>query len=166
MESELNELFRLEQIFNRTLLTTPAVQLWTVYLDYVRRRNPLTTDTTGQARRIISSAYDLAIKHIGMDKDSGSIWTDYIQFIRSGPGAAGGSGWQDQQKMDLLRKAYQRAICVPMQALNTLWKEYDQFEMGLNKLTVSKVFSLILWAVADFRAHRGGSFSKNILQRI
>ncbi|KAL3493807.1 hypothetical protein BJX62DRAFT_199555 [Aspergillus germanicus] len=138
MESELNELFRLEQIFNRTLLTIPAVQLWTVYLDYVRRRNPLTTDTTGQARRIISSAYDLAIKHIGMDKDSGSIWTDYIQFIRSGPGAAGGSGWQDQQKMDLLRKAYQRAICVPMQALNTLWKEYDQFEMGLNKLTGRK----------------------------
>ncbi|KAL2866955.1 cleavage polyadenylation factor subunit RNA14 [Aspergillus lucknowensis] len=138
MESELNELFRLEQIFNRTLLTIPAVQLWTVYLDYVRRRNPLSTDTTGQARRIISSAYDLAIKHIGMDKDSGSIWTDYVQFIRSGPGNVGGSGWQDQQKMDLLRKAYQRAICVPMQALNTFWKEYDQFEMGLNKLTGRK----------------------------
>ncbi|KAL3475027.1 hypothetical protein BJX99DRAFT_166708 [Aspergillus californicus] len=138
MESELNELFRLEQIFNRTLLTIPAVQLWTVYLDYVRRRNPLTTDTTGQARKIISSAYELAFKHVGMDKDSGSIWTDYVQFIRSGPGTAGGSGWQDQQKMDLLRKAYQRAICVPMQVVNTLWKEYDQFEMGLNKLTGRK----------------------------
>ncbi|KAL5334028.1 hypothetical protein BJX70DRAFT_379336 [Aspergillus crustosus] len=135
MESELNELFRLEQIFNRTLLTIPAVQLWTVYLDYVRRRNPLSTDASGQARKIISSAYELALTHIGMDKDSGSIWTDYIQFIRSGPGSVGGSGWQDQQKMDLLRKAYQRAICVPMQVVNTLWKEYDQFEMGLNKLT-------------------------------
>ncbi|KAL4885127.1 hypothetical protein BJY04DRAFT_215003 [Aspergillus karnatakaensis] len=138
MESELNELFRLEQIFNRTLLTIPAVQLWTVYLDYVRRRNPLSTDTSGQARKIISSAYELALTHIGMDKDSGSIWTDYIQFIRSGPGNVGGSGWQDQQKMDLLRKAYQRAICVPMQVVNTLWKEYDQFEMGLNKLTGRK----------------------------
>ncbi|KAL3434436.1 mRNA 3'-end-processing protein rna14 [Aspergillus tetrazonus] len=138
MESELNELFRLEQIFNRTLLTIPAVQLWTVYLDYVRRRNPLSTDTTGQARKVISSAYELALQHIGMDKESGSIWTDYIQFIRSGPGNVGGSGWQDQQKMDLLRKAYQRAICVPMQAVNTLWKEYDQFEMGLNKLTGRK----------------------------
>ncbi|KAL4918544.1 hypothetical protein BDW62DRAFT_181073 [Aspergillus aurantiobrunneus] len=138
MESELNELFRLEQIFNRTLLIIPAVQLWTVYLDYVRRRNPLSTDTSGQARKIISSAYELALQHIGMDKDSGSIWNDYIQFIRSGPGNVGGSGWQDQQKMDLLRKAYQRAICVPMQVVNTLWKEYDQFEMGLNKLTGRK----------------------------
>ncbi|GKZ73449.1 mRNA 3'-end-processing protein rna14 [Aspergillus niger] len=138
MESELNELFRLEQIFNRTLLTIADVQLWTVYLDYVRRRNPLTTDTNGQARRIISSAYELALQHIGIDKDSGSIWSDYVQFIRSGPGNVGGSGWQDQQKMDLLRKAYQRAIGVPTQAVNTLWKEYDQFEMGLNKLTGRK----------------------------
>ena len=63
-------------------------------------------------------------------------WSDYIQFIRSGPGNVGGSGWQDQQKMDLLRKGYQKALCVPTQAVNTLWKEYDQFEMGLNKLTV------------------------------
>ena len=136
MESENNELFRLEQIFNRTLLAIPSVQLWTVYLGYVRRRNPLTMDTTGQARQIISSAYDLALRYIGIDKDSGSVWTDYVQFIRSGPGNVGGSNWQDQQKMDLLRKAYQRAISVPTQAVNTLWKEYDLFEMGLNKLTV------------------------------
>ncbi|KAJ5634202.1 RNA-processing protein HAT helix [Penicillium herquei] len=138
MESELNELFRLEQIFNRTLLTIPSVNLWSVYLDYVRRRNPLTTDTSGQARRVISSAYDLALQYVGMDKDSGNVWTDYVEFIRSGPGTVGGSGWQDQQKMDLLRKAYQKAIAVPTQAVNGLWKEYDQFEMGLNKLTGRK----------------------------
>ncbi|CAL5870382.1 uncharacterized protein PFLUO_LOCUS4618 [Penicillium psychrofluorescens] len=135
MESEVNELFRLEQIFNRALLTIPNIQLWNVYLDYVRRRNPLTTDTS---RTVISSAYDLALTYIGMDKDSGNVWSDYVEFIRSGPGTVGGSGWQDQQKMDLLRKAYQKAIGVPTQAVNTLWKEYDQFEMGLNKLTGRK----------------------------
>lgn len=138
MESENSELFRLEQIFSKTLLTVPSVQLWTVYLDYVRRRNNLTTDTTGQARRTISSAYDFALQNIGIDKDSGSVWMDYIQFILSGPGNVGGSGWQDQQKMDSVRKAYQKAICIPTQAVNSLWKDYDQFEMGLNKLTVRK----------------------------
>ncbi|KAK2800190.1 mRNA 3'-end-processing protein rna14 [Onygenales sp. PD_10] len=138
MESENNELYRLEQIFNKSLLSIPSVQLWSVYLDYVRRRNNLTTDTTGQARGIISSAYDFALQNIGVDKDSAPVWVDYIQFIRSGPGNIGGSGWQDQQKMDLLRKAYQRAICVPTQAVNNFWKEYDQFEMGLNKLTGRK----------------------------
>lgn len=137
MEAELNELFRLEQIFSRTLLTIPDVRLWTVYLDYVRRRNPLTTDTTGQARRIITAAYDLAFQHVGVDKDAGAIYAEYVQFIRSGPGNAGGSGWQDQQKMDLLRKAYHKAICVPNQETSALWNQYDQFEKSLNKMTVS-----------------------------
>lgn len=150
MESELNELFRLEQIFNRTLLTVRSVGLWSVYLDYVRRRNPLSTDASGQARQVISSAYDLALQYVGMDKDSGNIWHDYVEFIRSGPGNVGGSGWQDQQKMDLLRKAYQKAICVPTQAVNALWKEYDQFEMGLNKLTVSLISTPGLGAVLTF----------------
>ena len=141
MESENNELYRLEQVFNRTLLTIPNVHLWSVYLDYVRRRNPETTESSGQARRIISSAYDLAILNMGMDKDSASIWTDYIEFLRSGPGNIGGPNWQDQQKMYILRKAYQKAICVPTHAVNVLWKEYDQFEMGLNKLTVKPVLA-------------------------
>ncbi|EED19907.1 CFIA complex component Rna14, putative [Talaromyces stipitatus ATCC 10500] len=138
MESENNELQRLEQIFNRTLLNIPNVQLWTVYLDYIRRRHPLTTDTSGQARRTITSAYDLALTHVGLDRDAASLWLDYVEFIKTGPGVVGGTNWQDQQKMDLLRKAYQRAICVPTHSLNTLWKEYDQFEMGLNKLTGRK----------------------------
>ncbi|KAI5297612.1 mRNA 3'-end-processing protein rna14, partial [Ascosphaera atra] len=129
------ELYRLEQIFNRSLLNVPYVQLWGTYLDYVRRRNNLTNDTSGQARSIITSAYVFALQKIGIDKDSAQIWVDYIQFLRTAPGIIGGTTWQDQQKMDTLRKAYQRAVIVPMQALNTLWKEYDQFEMGLNKLT-------------------------------
>lgn len=161
MESEVNELFRLEQIFNRALLAIPNIQLWNVYLDYVRRRNPLTTDSSGQARTVISSAYDLALKHVGMDKDSGNIWTDYVEFIRSGPGNVGGSGWQDQQKMDLLRKAYQRAICVPTQAVNSLWKEYDQFEMGLNKLTVSSAFWFVSSTMLIVLFSRVGSSFKN-----
>ncbi|KAG7148656.1 hypothetical protein HYQ46_002487 [Verticillium longisporum] len=37
--------------------------------------------------------------------------------------------------MDQLRKAYHRAITVPMSALTELWKDYDQFELGLNKAT-------------------------------
>ena len=116
---------------------TPNVGLWTKYLDYIRRRNDL-SDSTGQARQVVSQAYEFVIDNIGLDKDSGRIWGDYIQFIKYGPGVVGGNQWQDQQKMDQLRKAYQRAICVPIANVNTLWKDYDQFEMGLNKLTGRK----------------------------
>ena len=44
---------------------------------YPRRVNagvaPATRDT-------IRKAYEFALKHIGQDKDSGSIWRDYIQL--------------------------------------------------------------------------------------
>jgi cleavage stimulation factor subunit 3 len=113
------------------------VKLWTVYLNYIRRRNDLNNDASGKARQTITQSYEFVIEKIGMDRDSAGIWQDYIQFIKNGPGSVNGSGWQDQQKMDQLRKAYHRAICVPMAALNTLWKEYDAFEMSLNKATVS-----------------------------
>ena len=136
MENEAQNREHMETIFHRTLLQIPNLQLWSMYLDHIRRHNNTTTDTSGTARQIIHQAYDLALQKIGIDKESGKVWQDYVQFIRSGPGNIGGSNWQDQQKMDLLRKTYQRAICVPTQATNALWKEYDAFEMGLNKTTV------------------------------
>ncbi|GAB1317568.1 mRNA 3'-end-processing protein rna14 [Madurella fahalii] len=137
MELEMNNFPEAELIFNKSLMSTPNVNLWTKYLDYIRRRNDL-NDSSGNARQTVSRAYEFVIDNIGLDKDAGKIWAEYIQFIKFGPGTVGGSQWQDQQKMDQLRKAYQRAICVPIANVNTLWKEYDQFEMGLNKLTGRK----------------------------
>ncbi|MCJ1430343.1 mRNA 3'-end-processing protein rna14, partial [Sticta canariensis] len=138
MENESQNRAALEKIFHNTLLQIPNIQLWSMYLDHIRRHNNTTTDASGAARQIIHQAYDLALQHVGLDKDSGRLWQDYVQFIKSGPGIIGGSNWQDQQKMDLLRKTYQRAICVPTQSTNMLWKEYDGFENGLNKMTGRK----------------------------
>ncbi len=137
MELENDNFTAAESIFGRSLMTVPNVQLWSVYLDYIRRRNDLTTDVTGAARTTVTQAYDFVLANIGIDRDSGRIWQEYIQFVRSAPGQIGGTSWQDQQKMDQLRKAYQRSIVVPMSSVNALWKEYDQFEMSLNKMTVS-----------------------------
>ncbi|KAI5917413.1 hypothetical protein F4810DRAFT_46450 [Camillea tinctor] len=137
MELSLDNFAQAESIFGRTLLSVPNVQLWTAYLNYIRRRNDL-NDPTGQARQTVSQSYEFVLDNIGQDRDAGSIWQDYINFVKNGPGQVGGSSWQDQQKMDLLRKAYQRAICIPMGNLNSLWKEYDLFELGLNKMTGRK----------------------------
>ncbi|KAL7271787.1 mRNA 3'-end-processing protein rna14 [Rhizina undulata] len=138
MELGNNELIRVEQIFSRCLLQVPNVELWSIYLDYIRRRNNLTTDTAGKARAIVSQSYEFVLANIGCDKDAGKIWSDYVQFVKSGPGNVGGSGWLDQQKMDSLRKVYQKAVTQPVQGVEHLWKEYDQFEQGLNKMTARK----------------------------
>ncbi|KAL8679265.1 MAG: hypothetical protein Q9186_004456 [Xanthomendoza sp. 1 TL-2023] len=135
MENDLNNLTAKENIFQRVLLNLPNLQLWSAYVDHIRRRNNIETDTTGNARQVITQAYAVALDNIGLDKDSGYLWQEYIQFLKSRPGNVGGSSWQEQQKMDQLRAAYQRAIKVPTQATQSLWKEYDQFEMGINKAT-------------------------------
>ncbi|KAK3990965.1 hypothetical protein QBC44DRAFT_60050 [Cladorrhinum sp. PSN332] len=136
-ELDMNNFSEAEIIFGRSIKNVPNVNLWTKYLDYIRRRNDV-NDPSGEPRRVVASAYDFVIDNIGLDKDSGKIWAEYIQFLKSGPGTVGGSQWQDQQKMDQLRKAYQRAIVVPIANVNTLWKEYGEWEMTLNKLTGRK----------------------------
>ena len=105
LEMSLDNFQQAEGIFQRVLFAMPHVQLWTSYLNYVRRKNDL-NDPTGQARQTVNAAYEFVLDNIGQDRDAGSIWQDYIAFIKSGPGQLGGTGWQDQQKMDLLRKAY------------------------------------------------------------
>ncbi|KAJ3563456.1 hypothetical protein NPX13_g8191 [Xylaria arbuscula] len=134
LEMSLDNFTQAEGILQRVLVAMPHVQLWTAYLNYVRRMNDL-NDPSGVARQTVNAAYEFVLDNIGQDRDASTIWQDYIAFIKSGPGQLGGTGWQDQQKMDLLRKAYQRAICIPMANLNIFWKEYDQFELGLNKMT-------------------------------
>ncbi|TDL17624.1 hypothetical protein BD410DRAFT_831360 [Rickenella mellea] len=40
--------------------------------------------------------------------------------------------------MDALRKVYHRAVQIPLENVEVLWKELDAFEMGLNKITAKK----------------------------
>ena len=133
METELENFVQVEQIFGRSIQNTPSLPLFSSYIDYVRRRYPL---EEGENRKIIIQAYEFVLPHVGIDINAGKLWTDYIEILKSGPGILGGSGWQDMQKMDILRKAYQRAIAVPTNATMEIWRDYDRFEMNLNKVQV------------------------------
>ncbi|POW08646.1 hypothetical protein PSTT_07363 [Puccinia striiformis] len=101
-----------EQIFSRCLRSSVSVELWAFYLNYIRRLN-----------------------HIGIDRESGQIWLDYINIVKAGEAAG---TWQEQQKMDSLRKLYQRAVCIPLDNIEQVWKEYDGFEHQMSKMTAKK----------------------------
>src|SRR5271169_5167460 len=77
MEISNNNFYEAEQVFGKSLLSVLNVQLWSVYLNYVRRRNDLTNDATGAARATISQAYEFVLANIGIDKDSGKLWQEY-----------------------------------------------------------------------------------------
>ncbi|KAH0846903.1 mRNA 3'-end-processing protein rna14 [Fonsecaea pedrosoi] len=137
-EEEQDRMRAMETLFNRSLLDVLDVQLWTLYINYIRRRNSMQTGDITRSYTIINDSFTFALKTIGMDKDSGQLWQDYINFLKTGPGIVGGSGWQDGAKVDALREAYQKAIAVPTAATMPLWKEYDAFETGLNKINGRK----------------------------
>jgi cleavage stimulation factor subunit 3 len=133
MELDENNFSAVEQIFSQCLLQLPNVDMWTTYLDYLRRIHPLINDPDGAKRGIISQAFELLLEHVGIDPEAGKLWRDYVDFIKGGPGVIGGTGWQDAQKSDLLRKAYHKSVRLPHSELTKLWKEYDNFELGMNK---------------------------------
>lgn len=137
-ELENDNLTQAEALFPKCLMQVKYLGLWTTYLNYIRRRHNLSQDPEGKQRSTVDQAYQLVLNSIGIDKDADQLWRDYIDFLRSGPGQVGGSGWQDQQKMDMLRKTYHRAIATPMGNIGALWKEYNDTEMGLNKMTVRR----------------------------
>lgn len=130
----MNNFTKAEELFKRTLTTIQNVKLLTVYLSYIRRRNDL-SDPTGRARDVVTQSFEFVLSPdvVGFDRDSGPIWTEYIQFIKSGPGAVGEQDWESKKKMDLLRRVYQRAIAIPTKNLNQLWREYEQFENSVDK---------------------------------
>ncbi|KAK3715587.1 mRNA 3'-end-processing protein rna14 [Vermiconidia calcicola] len=140
MELAENNLRNVEQIFGQCLLNLPNIDMWTTYLDYLRRIHPLINDPDGAKRGIISQAFEVLLEHVGIDPESGKLWRDYVDFIKGGPGTMGGTGWQDAQKMDMLRKVYQKAIRIPHSELTKLWKEYDNFEIGINKTSGGRKF--------------------------
>lgn len=104
-------------------------------------------------RDTVRKAYEYALNHIGHDKESSEIWTDYIQLLKSVEVGdirftnniltmtgfsliQPATPWDEGQKMDAIRKAYQRAVQTPMDGVKRLWEEYQEFENNLNKITV------------------------------
>ncbi|KAJ3774932.1 Suf-domain-containing protein [Lentinula raphanica] len=125
-----------EDLFKRFLkVTSPSVNMYRYYLTYIRRIN---TGTDAQSRETIRKSYEFAINSIGSDKDSGDIWSDYIAFLNSGENS---TTWEEQQKMDMVRKAYQRAVQTPLDNIEKLWSDYESFEVKLNRITAKKFMS-------------------------
>ncbi|EIW69695.1 hypothetical protein M231_06303 [Tremella mesenterica] len=144
MELDLSNFPQVEELFAKALkgpsgeITSAAdVSIWKSYLHYIRRQNPITegSPTADQTRETVRKAYEFALKECGHDRESGELWQEYIHFLGE---ANPKNTWETQQQMDRLRAVYQRAICIPLNNLESLWKAYDAFESGINKAASKK----------------------------
>jgi cleavage stimulation factor subunit 3 len=82
MELTDGEFVKVEQIFTKCLPVAWSVDMFNFYLDYIRRMNNVLTGGE-QARTTISQAYEFVLSVVGLDKDGGIIWADYLEFVKS-----------------------------------------------------------------------------------
>lgn len=112
-------------IFERAVAAAPtSIELWRSYVAFclgLAVRAPgskLETDAF--------AVYERAVAVAGLDVVAHPMWSDYIDFLKRH------ATLSDSQRRDALRRVYQRAVRVPMQNLESFWREYTTFEQNNN----------------------------------
>ena len=133
-----------KSLFGKCLLLCLDVELWKVYLNYIRTLNSA-EDPQGAVE--LKNSLEFAIDHIGQDIYAGSIWLEYVEFLsgvkentpvyESVFGKAS-EGQQEAAKTASIRRALHRAIAVPNMMLDELWTLYERFENSLGNKTLAK----------------------------
>lgn len=128
------EFQKVEQLFPRCLTITNNVELCRLYVSYVRRVNDVITGGE-KARGTVIQAFEFAVTKVGIDVSSSELWNDYLDFLKSWTPAA---SWEQQQKVDLIRKVYKKCLVIPSEKIETMWSGYTKWENEINSATASK----------------------------
>ena len=108
-------------VLQRALQHCPHVDLWRAFLiHYVQ----ITKDPAD-----IGKAYERAVECIGQDIASNAVWNDYINFLKTKKVT---SQYEKTQDMFTLRRAFHRALLVPMHQMERLWSEYEEWEKAVD----------------------------------
>uniref|UniRef100_A0A1B6J9Z5 Suppressor of forked domain-containing protein n=1 Tax=Homalodisca liturata TaxID=320908 RepID=A0A1B6J9Z5_9HEMI len=123
---------KVEKLFQRCLMKVLNIELWKLYLGYVKETKAALTTF----KEKMAQAYDFALDKIGMDIQSYSIWNDYVTFLK---GVEAIGSYAENQKISAVRKVYQRGVVNPMVSIETFWKDYMAFEQGINPIIAEKM---------------------------
>ncbi|KAG7926060.1 hypothetical protein KL925_003822 [Ogataea polymorpha] len=124
-EMAKNDDAKVEALFSRCLTKVFDVELWKVYLRYVRKVNDIVTGGE-QARAVVMKAYDFAIDNMGLDFINGQeIWDEYFRFLNEWNPV---SSIEQSSKNAHLRSLYRKLIGTPLRQLDQNWRKYLDFE--------------------------------------
>lgn len=116
-----------KQIFSRCLLNCLHVGLWRCYIRFIGKVN----ENKGvEGREETKKAFEYMLTQIGTDIASGSLWMEYITFLKS---ILATTVQEESQRMTNVRKAYQKAILIPTHHVEQLWKDYESFENSVSR---------------------------------
>lgn len=83
-------------------------------------------------------AFDFMLNYVGNDVASGPVWMDYIAFLKSMPVV---TPQEESHRMTTVRKVYQKAILVPTNHVEQLWKDYENFENSVSRTLAKGLLS-------------------------
>ena len=75
--------------------------------------------------RALVEAYEFVLSNVGVDIDSGKLWTAYINFLTQLPTK---DQLQKNKKNQEIRDVYKRALVTPIHEMEELFRQYDKFE--------------------------------------
>ncbi|RLN98833.1 hypothetical protein BBJ28_00001419 [Nothophytophthora sp. Chile5] len=121
---------RVQEIIKKALmqLRCPNVDLWRFYLDFTKvvkvdvavdAKDPAAIAT---ARQLMGDAFELAVERVGGSIHAAPIWQMYLSFVQEE---------QDPQAFLAVRKLYHRMVMVPLQGMETIWRDYEKFERSI-----------------------------------
>jgi cleavage stimulation factor subunit 3 len=136
-EVRMKDHSRISTLFSKCLRLIHSFDIFKAYLNYIRRTHSISEDAN-QGRAVIKQAYDFVLAKVAHDRESGPIWSDYLSFLKA---VQVNSAFEEQQKVDEIRKVYQRAVSLPINNVEQIWREWDTWENGVNKVTAKKMLS-------------------------
>ena len=116
-----------EALFSRCLLPTLSLPLFQTYLDYVQHIKRGADDEADA----LDGAFDFALSHVGLDLHSPAIFLQYLTHLAAQPAA---SPMEETSKLQKQRRLFQRAVVVPGVGVEDVWREWDKFEHGVNRV--------------------------------
>nr|CAD7392842.1 unnamed protein product [Timema cristinae] len=123
---------KVEKLFQRCLMKVLNIDLWKLYLAYVKE----TKSILPSYKEKMAQAYDFALDKIGMDIQSYAIWNDYVNFLKAVEAVG---SYAENQKISAVRKVYQRGVVNPMVNIEQFWKDYMSFEQNINPIIAEKM---------------------------
>lgn len=129
------------EVFERSIKAIHHVDIWDMYIKISLKLNE-SSEPDGKpitdVRNSLVQSYERALKHIGLDFNSSDIWLNYIEEVSSWKME---SPTDESERISLLRRIFQRAVCIPLSNIEHLWKKYDQFESNLDKSMAKKMIA-------------------------
>lgn len=115
----------LEGLFGKHLRKSYDLGFWMLYVEYVKK--------VSQKKFKLHEVYEFTLAQFENYWESYELYKEYIEEL--------GKIEDEQTRIEKTRNAYMRALQIPMRGLSELWRDFEEFELELNKATGKKIVS-------------------------